>query len=680
MNKAILFLFSCFLLLSISSVSFSQYLAEIKKKEFKTEEAGFDNAWDYLQAGDVLFMDGQGTYKEALKFYLSAHEYNSLNPELNYRIGVCYLFSDQKHKALEYLNASYEFNKYAAPDIHLFLAMAYHLDYQFDKAIDEYQVYLHGLTKREIRIVDTLNIKNAIQQCYTGLELVQDTSRVEIINLGAVINSEADDYKPVFSKSLDRMYFTSRRISSPDDKRNELDNKFNENIYVAYSSNDSLWDKAQNIGEPINSRENTAALLLAEDGETLYFYKGKKTGGEIYKSFRVGGVWSKPQKVKSKINSGDHESSVSVTEDLQTLYFVSDREKNGYGGLDIWVSDKDENEDWSEPRNLGSEINTSFNEEAVYIAPDQKTMFFSSNGPESMGGYDIFKTVLEDGVWSKPVNLGYPVNSPDNDLFYIMQDSLTAYVSSIRKDNIGLMDIYKVIYIPEVIVEEAEIIEPPVEVIIPVVIAKPDPKIQIMGTVRDASDSTGIQGMIEIIDMEVNKIVATTISSRETGEYSLRLKRKNTYGVEVNAAGYMFYLDIMQIPEDTSLTEIHKDFDLKMIKVGEKIVLENIFFEFNKSTLSPESYTELDRVTDFLEKNSELRIEISGHTDNVGSADYNQRLSEGRAKAVVDYLVSKGIDSSRLEFVGYGFEQPISSNDTEEGRAANRRVEFKVVE
>ena len=283
-------------------------------------------------------------------------------------------------------------------------------------------------------------------------------------------------------------------------------------------------------------------------------------------------------------------------------------------------------------------------------------------------------------MWSTPVNLGYPVNSPDNDLFYVVQDSLTAYISSIRRDNIGLMDIYKVIYIPELIVEDVEVIEPPVEVIVPLVIAKPDPKITIMGTVRDASDSTGIQGMIEIIDMEVNKIVATTISSKETGEYSLKLKRKSTYGVEVNSSGYMFYLDIMQIPEDTSLTEIHKDFNLNIIKVGEKIVLENIFFEFNKSTLSPESFTELDRVTDFLEKNSELRIEISGHTDNVGSADYNQRLSEGRAKAVVEYLVTKGIESSRLEFMGYGFEQPIASNDTEEGRAANRRVEFKVME
>ncbi|MEA1897665.1 MAG: OmpA family protein [Bacteroidota bacterium] len=680
MNKAIVFLFSCFLFFSFSSLSYGQYLAEIKKKEFKTEEAGFDNAWKYLQAGDVLFMDGRGTYKEALKLYLSAHEYNSLNPELNYRIGVCYLFSDQKYKAIEYLNASYEFNKYVAPDIHLFLAMAYHLDYKFDQAIDEYQVYLKGLTRREIKIVDTLNIKNAIQQCYTGLEIMQDTNRVKIINLGVAINSEDDDYKPVFSKSLDRMYFTSRRTSSPDEKRNELDNKFNENIYVAYSSNDSLWNKAQNIGEPINSKENTAALLLTDDGETLYFYQGKKSGGEIFKSFRVGGIWNKPQKVKSKINSGSHESSVSVTEDHKTLYFVSDREKGGYGGLDIWVSDKDENDNWSEPRNLGSGVNTSFNEEAVYLAPDQKTMFFSSNRPESMGGYDIFKTVLENGVWSTPVNLGYPVNSPDNDLFYVVQDSLIAYISSIRRDNIGLMDIYKVMYIPEVIVEEAEIDEPPVEVIVPVVIAKPDHKIQIAGTVRDASDSTGIQGMIEIIDMEVNKIVATTISSKETGEYSLKLKRKSTYGVEVNAAGYMFYLDIMEIPEDTSLTEIHRDFNLNMIKVGEKIVLKNIFFEFNKSTLSKESFTELDRVTDFLEKNSELRIEISGHTDNVGSADYNQRLSEGRAKAVVEYLVSKGVESSRLEFVGYGFEQPMASNDTEEGRAANRRVEFKVIE
>ncbi len=687
MKNILIFVLSLGLFVFISQSSYSQFLVEIKKKEFKTSDSGFDKAWDDLQIGDELFSAGRGTYKDALKYYLSAHEYNALNPQLNYRIGVCYLFSDNKSRSLDFLKASYEFNKHVAPDIHYMLARAYHINYRFDNAISEYRTFLNSLNKQGARLIDTVKVSNYIDQCRTGLEIMKDTLRVEVINLGTGINSADDDYKPVFSSSYDRMYFTTRRGRDGTDKRNERDNKFNEKIYISYSTNDSLWGLAQNIGEPVNTKKNSAALLLTDDDETLYIYHGDEDGGVVFYSYYIDGSWIKPKKFKSKLNSGYHESSVSVTADRQNLYFISSRLKGSQGGLDVWLSKKDEKGKWQDPVNLGPPVNSPYNEEAIFLADDEKTMFFSSDRPSSMGGYDVFKTSLgEDGNWSEPVNLGYPINSSDDDLFYVVLDSLTAFISSIREeDNVGLMDIYRLQYLPEPLPEPVdttpEIIEPPVEVIVPlVVIPKPDPTVKIYGRVQDASDSTALQGMVEIIDMEENKIVATTISSREDGSYSLKLKRKDSYGVEVNSSGYMFYLDIMQITADTSVREIQRDFTLNKIKVGEKIVLENIFFEFNKSTLSPESFTELDRAADFMDNNPELRIEISGHTDNVGSADYNQRLSESRAKAVVEYMVSKGIDNSRMEYAGYGFEQPITTNDTEEGRATNRRVEFKVIE
>ena len=210
-------------------------------------------------------------------------------------------------------------------------------------------------------------------------------------------------------------------------------------------------------------------------------------------------------------------------------------------------------------------------------------------------------------------------------------------------------------------------------------VEKPDPSIILLGTVLDESDISPVLAKIEIIDMEDNEVIATSISDRDEGNYSIKLKEKKNYGVEITAQGYMLYLDIINIPEDFERKEIIRNFVLKKVKVGEKIILKNIFFETNKAVLTPDSYVELGRVLKLLESNPTLRIEISGHTDNVGSFAVNQRLSEARAKAVVDYLIGQEVNESRLEYAGYAFSQPIAPNDTPDGRAKNRRVEFKIL-
>jgi len=662
-------------------LGFSQVIPEIKKKEIKTGEPGSEKAWADLQEGLTLFEQGPGTYREAMRYFEYAHDFDPFHPGINYLIGACYLGTDHQNLALPYLKAAYEFNPVVTYDIRLALGRAYHYNYDFEEAIKQYQTFLDGLSKKETKNVDTLAIQNLIRQCETGMVLIQDTVRVEINNLGEKINSQWDDYYPVFSPTGDRLFFTSRRQYLPDDMRNILDNKFNEDVYVSFFNQDSVWEPAQNLGKPINSSLNEAAVFMHPAGDTIYFYRGQKGGGDIYFSVEQEGAWGKPKKISSKIRSGQHESSFSLTGDGRQLYLVSDRKDLTRGGLDIFTTQKDDKYEWGPLQNLGPVINTEFDEEGVRISPDGTTLYYSSNGPESMGGYDIFMTRKEPGGWSEPINLGYPINTPGDDIFYIQIDSVSAYVSANRVDSYGEMDLYEIVFLPEIVEEEPveEIDSSQIEVFVaPVVI--PDPTFRLNGEIRDADDSSAIMARIEIIDMELNQIVATTISDQASGYYSLSLKHKFSYGVEVDAAGYMFHLDIIEMADETEPKDMTRDFELKKIKVGEKIVLRHIYFAFGKSDLTASSFTELDRVVDFLDKNPDLRIEISGHTDNIGSASVNENLSGARAKSVVDYLISNGIDTSRLEYAGYGFRQPIASNENEAGRAQNRRVEFKVIE
>jgi outer membrane protein OmpA-like peptidoglycan-associated protein len=294
----------------------------------------------------------------------------------------------------------------------------------------------------------------------------------------------------------------------------------------------------------------------------------------------------------------------------------------------------------------------------------------------------------EKGNWSEPVNLGFPINSPYNDLFYIPTgDTAVSYFSSVRQDGYGYMDIYKITYLPppepEIIEEEPEPLVDTVFIVVTDTVKieepEPEPKFIVRGSVLNSKDSSPVVAKLEVIDMDINQVVATTISDRSDGYYSVKLKEKKDYGIEITAQGYLVFLDILEVEEDSESNDFFRNFLLKPIEVGEKIILKNIFFEFSKAVLTSDSYIELGSVLKLMSTNPGLRIEISGHSDNVGSYAFNQKLSEQRAKAVVDYLVGLGIDSARLEYTGYASSQPVATNDTEEGRAKNRRVEFMIL-
>ena len=675
------------LLLAIFTVTtvnciFSQEDVKIRKSEFRENKDGFKEAWKLIKKANSLYEDGAYQYRNARELYLKANNYNDKNPELNYKIGVTYLYADDKFQAIKYLKIAYDLDHDVTEDIHFQMARAYHMNQEFDNAIKEYKIYQSKISERKLKKMN-LNIPAYIEDCETGKELVAHPVRVVVQNLGKMVNSEYDDYLPVIDSKEETMYYTTRRPSKINKERNYMDKKFSEDIFISKKKNKE-WGIGQILSKTINTKKSDAAVALSPDDKRLYIYKNDN-GGDIYYTELKNGKWKSPKPFKA-VNSKSRETSVSFTGDGKRVYFVSDRQDMTIGGKDIYYCDLNEKGKWSKPKNVGFPINTTKNEEAVSISRDGKTMYFSSKGHPGMGGYDIFVSHLENGSWTKPENMGYPINTPDDDLFFKMMDNgKTAYLSSIREQGIGEKDIYKVIFLGEekdvVVTTENSPLAYEMYDIKTLFRKLPeqlsiDSSFILLGRVLDSETKKPIVAKLQFIDSEKSKVAAVLVSD-SSGNYKARLPEKKTYGIEITAKGYLFYLDVINLSKETT-DEVTKDFTLQALEVGAKVVMKNIFFETGKSTLKDESYAQLNNVIEFMKDNPSLKLEISGHSDNVGSVSSNMKLSQARAKAVVDYMVIQGINTDRLTFKGYGPSQPIAPNTTVEGKAQNRRVEFKI--
>lgn len=499
-----------------------------------------------------------------------------------------------------------------------------------------------------------------------------DSMRIEIQRLSRNVNSAFNDYAPVITADGQTMYYTSRRpLTQKELKRN---NESRENIYRSLFNEDAQdWMEATPLAENINDPERyNSNIAISNDGQRLLIYRDDKYGnGDIFESFLKGEIWSDPQPFPKVINSDAHESSASIAPDGRKIYFVSER-KGGIGGRDIWTCTKETDGTWSSPVNLGGIVNTSTDEESVFIHPDGKTLFFSSKGHGSKGGYDVFKTVLENGVWSKPINLGDPINTSGDDLFFVLTaDGQTGYYASSR--DAEEKDLFVVRFIPKSIDKKQD---------------QPDLTV-LKGIIRDDKTKVPLEAKIIITDNELNTVVGEFNSNSASGKYLIPLPGGKNYGIAVSAPGYIFHSENVGIAQVAGYYEVIRDIDLKKLETGTQIVLRNIFFDLDKYTLKPESKSELDRLFALMKENPKLEIELSGHTDTQGSAVYNQQLSENRAKAVVDYLVAMGIESKRFQFKGYGEEKPIisdaaiskmtSQEEKDAAHANNRRTEIKVL-
>jgi len=488
--------------------------------------------------------------------------------------------------------------------------------------------------------------------------------------------------------------FTSARDNTTGGKTDDRDLNFFEDIYISNKSGD-IWRDASNPGKPLNTDSHDAIVGVSPDGKHALIYKGEDNGGDIFECrINEEGEWGKPKRLPKEINTKYHESSASFSPDMEALYFVSDK-PDGFGGKDIYytslrIKGNKEKLDYEDAVNLGAVINTRYDEQGVFMDVEGKTLYFSSKGHNTMGGYDVFKTTLKNGKWTKPVNLGYPINTADDDIFFsFSRDGRHAYYSSFDPDGYGNRDIYMITLLgPE---KEVAFMEDYDFLAFKTVIVKENlmlDKVEVKesqitivkGKVLDAITLEPLGGVpVEIYDNALGRMISSFESNTNTGEYMVSLPSGRNYGFSANAKDYLFHSENLIIPPAISVQEIYMDMLLHKVKVGSKIILKNIFFDFDKTTLRPTSTAELDRLTKMLNDIPTLKIEISGHTDNIGSDQYNENLSEGRAKAVVDYLIDKGIDRERLTFAGYGESQPIETNDTEEGRQMNRRTEFEVL-
>jgi outer membrane protein OmpA-like peptidoglycan-associated protein len=614
-------------------------------------------------------------FSNALKTY---QQLDSLQPDVgktNFRMGYCIFNTEQKTKSLAYFQKA-KTAGYNDTDLELYLARSLHLNHRFDEAIAVYKQYVPAVTGKkkkveedeaeksagELQIEDIkADVNRYITMCETGKQLVADSLTLVIENMGPVINSKYPDYVPVVSEDERELIFTSRRPNTTGGKKDPKDNHFFEDVYICTKdSATGQWSAPRDLGTQVNSAEHDASVGLSPDGKKLFIYRAefsRKHSGDIYLSTLGDGGWSTPKRMESPINTAYWEPSASLTNDEKTI-FVSSNRPGGFGGTDIYVIKRKDDSTWGEAINLGSKVNTAFDEDAPYIHPDKKTLFFSSRGHRTMGGYDIFTsalTKLSDSTeeWDAPINAGYPINTADDDIYFVWSaDGTKGYFSSWRDDSYGEKDLY--------------------------VIRKAN-QVLLMGNVLDQETRVPLKSTITVKDMDKNELIGV-FTSDSIGYYELKLPNGTNYSITAESEGHLFQSTSLHIDTKISSQEIKKDIYLQPLKDGSSIVLNNIFFDFDQATLRSESYAELENLYAFLIQYPELKVELSGHTDSFGSERYNKKLSLNRAKALTDYLTKKGIDKNRLISKGYGESHPREHNDTDEGRQINRRTELLIMD
>lgn len=665
---------------------------EFKKKNFKARKDAFKKAKKNLNTGEEYYELGSGYYSIAIKYFHQAYIFNKNNADLNYKLGSCYLKSVEREKAIKYFERSIVLDSVVALDVKFKLAEAFQSTYRWNEAISMYEEFKKGLKYDHLEEWGD-KVDKRVNECNTGKQLCEhDTVRAFIDNLEGV-NSEFPEYAGFINADGSQMIFTSKRPTSVGGKPNKF-NEFNEDIFISTRTG-VKWSVPQNPGAPLNNKYQNACIGLSPDGQELLVYDSKQGNqGDIYISERYENRWRKPKSISKLINSSYHETSASLTYDKKMIYFSSNNPKlKGFkGGQDIFFCQKNAKGKLSEPSSVGGTINTPYDEVDVFLHPDGRTIFFSSNGHNTMGGFDIFRSELQnDGTWSVPENLGYPINTPLDDRFFVLAGSgKHGYYSSVKEDSKGNLDIYMITFLgPEKQVflsnednliaslaqpiKEKPVIEEAVEI-------KTTRLTIVKGKVRDgfSEEFIPIAATIEILDNATGEVISTIASNEETGDFMVPLPSGKDYAIAIKKEGYLFHSENFNIPPTSKYQEVYLDIKLlKMIK-DSKIVLKNVFFEKGSSTLDPKSYKELDRLIQILKDHESMRIEISGHTDNTSSYDFNKKLSEARAKSVVDYL-SKDVEVSRMEYVGQAYDFPIADNSTAEGRAQNRRVEFKIL-
>ena len=499
-------------------------------------------------------------------------------------------------------------------------------------------------------------------KCKVALALKSNPIPFDPKNMGPV-NTEYDDYWP--NISVDGQTFSTTVLVGklPGRKATSADQ---EDIYQSYLQANGTWSAAKPLGPPIQTKQNEGTQSFSLDGRYMFFVacnrKESLGGCDIYYSIKDGNKWGAPINPGAPLNTKHWESTPSISSDGRELFFASDR-PGGLGGKDIWKCEVSSNADgtltFSTPVNMGASINTNKDEISPFIHPDNQTLYFSSKGWEGMGGYDVFFSRKdENNVWSKAQNMGYPLNTHRDEIGFIVNsegDKVYFASNGIEKNGRG-KDIY------EAVLDES---------------LRPKKVDFFIGKIVDDETGDPLGANVELFNMSNDKVITKTKSDKNTGKCILQIPSTgDDYGYNITAEGYMFLSEKIAEKNTGGETLIR----LKKATAGSNLVLENVFFDTNSFGLKEESKSELNRIARFLSENPDIRVRFEGHTDSQGSRELNTKLSDNRAKAVKKYLIEQGIDASRMDAKGFGPDRPVASNDTDEGRAKNRRTEMIILE
>ncbi|MCC7331804.1 MAG: PD40 domain-containing protein [Flavobacteriales bacterium] len=688
------------ILLLISSVQLFSQSDTLNNKKAK----------ELLDRADLDFEDGK--YIDALDKYKQLFEYKPSDLYYKLMMGICYSYSpNEKAKSIEII----EQVKTVNPEYNLvnfYLARAYAVNYQFEKAVDLFNMFLTRSTPEEAE--EQATAQKMIQNCKNAIEILKDTIKENIVeNIQAPVNSQYSEYVPVISADESVMIFTYRGVKSKGAEKLPVSmnsETYSEDVFVSYNNNGE-WTEPVSIGDNINTEGHDAAIALSVDGQTLFIYKSEKNNnGDIYVSRLTGKSWSKPDLLKGDVNKNDSwEGSASLSANGKVLYFASNR-SGGLGGRDLYKAELQSDGSWGNVQNLGSKINTVYNDDAPFIHPDNQTFYFSSEGHTSIGGYDIFYSKLDEySSFSDPLNMGYPINTINDDRYFVLSaDGKTGYYSGGGEKSIGEQDIFRII--------AGKVQKPVLALLLGNVYYNDAPVGSYMHLFK--GDDANLEGSFK--------------SNEETGKYVMALS-PGRYEIEVELATGETVRDSINLEEIKEYVELYKDFriysdsnlvdknnialqellkktmsgepktidtlftdnagkpkDVKPLEPGRSFVLNNIYYDWNKYTLRPESRKELDNLVVILTENKEIKVEISSHTDSRGSDALNQNLSKQRANEVVKYLISKGIKKDRLVAAGYGETRLADDctkykdcgetrNDDCDCHQNNRRTEFKVL-
>jgi outer membrane protein OmpA-like peptidoglycan-associated protein/tetratricopeptide (TPR) repeat protein len=695
-------------------------------------QSNFGQSFKEQHTKALMHLDNEN-YNDALVVLLEMEKEDPKNFKTKANIGYCYLVSDfDKAMAIpyfeqileDYKNLSLKYDreshkeKSAPVEVLHWAGNAYHYNYEFEKALAKYEEYLEVLDRSNTEFLANVNRDVIITK--HAMMLKEQPVDMQIEGLG-IINTPHPEYRPKITGDENIMYFTSRR---PNEVRNaqNSDGLYYEDVYYSVRKLGE-WTEPTLMDDNVNTAAHDACLYISPDGQYMLLFRASSatlTEGGIYETTLNGDTWSTPSLLAADVNSNYWETDVNISADRKTMYFTSDR-PGGQGGRDIWIMKKLPSGEWAEVQNIGNVINTQYDEEAPYLHPDGKTLYFSSKGHNTMGGYDVFSTELAaDGSWSTPKNIGFPINTTGDDVFYFpTNDGKRAYFSSYRGGGEGDQDIY-ILKLPEN--EEKTL-----------AIYKGD-------ALYD--DGTVIESMvITIYDDITGEEVGIYRPNTTTGRFLFILQPGQSYEIEFDADGVLAK-DNVTVPEEGGVQEITKlvikegdslfvkaakvnDQDIlslveeenpdnlivKDLNVGAtkpkvdtvetvivepvKDVVENVvkypnqssmlkdlYFKYDKVILVDESEIDYDKALSYLESHPDTKVMIEGHTDSHGSSDYNLWLSSARSNKIRNRMYDNGVSWGRMKTRGYGEDKPIAPNknadgsDNPEGRLLNRRVSF----